>query len=550
MMRDGSVSVLGARAGTAGLCGWGGVAFAVAAAAVMMFAGCRKPVPTSRPSEAAYDPRTDPLVNPPALLEPAPADASLMESDETLFLHLDGSPNTLTPLFLSTGVEQHVAGTIFTGPFTIDKDMKWRLDEDVVESFEESGDHMEFTLRLKPGLRWHDGTPFTAHDIVYSFEQIRDPRVPAQTEKSSVEPIRECKALDDRTVKYVMREAIATARWALSFAIVPRHVFEKDKENNPDLKSGSYYAQLGRAPIGNGRYRFVEWKENDKIVVERWDGYSGRKPHFKRVVFRIIPDNNVTLLSFEKQDIDAIERLSSQQFARETNTESFKKVGYKGWDTEWAYGYIGWNLDGSNPFFGDRRVRYAMTHALNIPLIIEKLTYNLASQSYGIYHPKSWMFNPEVKLLPYDLARSAQLLDEAGWQVDSQDGWRYKEVNGRRMRFHAVGAAGFLGRSADRGDASGGPQASRRGSQGAGSGVGDVPREGDAARVSGADLRVGDGRRPGHGVESLANRGIQDRPQLRRLLEPPRRRAVCEGTPGVRLRGASEDLPGDPQDPV
>ncbi|MCK4958240.1 MAG: hypothetical protein KAT00_02550, partial [Planctomycetes bacterium] len=405
------------------------------AAMVLFSIGCRKPGSGDESAESSYDPRTDPLVNPPSMFQPPPEDTSQIDTDQTLVLHLDGNPNTLNPIFGSTTNEFTVVDVLYAGLFTFDKDMKWMVNDDLTESFEESTDHTSFTVKLKPGLTWHDGHPFTAGDVVYSWQQILAPEVPCQTHKPSVEPITECVAIDDRTIRFVQSEPLATRLWNLLFPIIPKHIFEKDKANHPDLKTGDYYNQQARQPIGNGPYRMVEWKENDKIVLERWEDFPGRKPYFKRIVFRIIPDVNIALLSFEKEEIDAIEVLSGQQFARETNTPSFAKIGYKAWGMEWSLGYIGWNMDGSNPFFTDKKVRYAMTHALNIDLIMDKLYYNLASPCYGQYHPDSWMFDPSITRLEYDLEKSRRFLDEAGWLVDSQDGWRYKQVDGQKTRF-------------------------------------------------------------------------------------------------------------------
>jgi len=411
------------------------VAFIVVGALIAS-GGCRKPGTGDKSAGGvAYDPTKDPLVNPPSLFEPPPEDISKIATDETLFLQLDGSPNTLNPFFVSSLYEFTVVDVLYTGLFTFDMNMKWRPNEEIVESYQESDDHTEFIVKMKPGFKWHDGQPFTAHDVVYSWNEILDPKVPCAAQKPSVEPIKECVALDDLTVKYVQPEPLATARWNLSFPIIPKHIFEKDKANHPDLKMGDYYNQQSRHPVGNGPYRVVEWKENDKVVVERWEDYLGKKPYFKRIVFRIIPDSNVALLSFEKEEVDCIERLSAQQFAFETNTDSFAKVGYKARGVQWAFGYIVWNMDGSNPFFADRRVRYAMTHALNIPLFLEKVYHNLTTQSSGIYHPDSWMYNPEVKPLEYDPAKSALLLDEAGWKVDAKDGWRKKTIDGKLVVF-------------------------------------------------------------------------------------------------------------------
>ena len=400
------------------------------------FSGCKKPPVEDNSGQAAYDPQNDSLVNPPSLFEPPPEDLTQIATEETLFLHLEGSPNTLNPIFASSGYETTVAGALYTGLFTFDKEMTWMVNEEMVESFEASEDWTEFVVKMKRGFTWQDGAPFTAHDVVYSWQEILDPQVPCPAIKPGTDKIVECVTLDDYTVKYVQSEPVATAKWNLLFPIIPKHIFEKHKSEHPDLKSGEYYNRQNRQPVGSGPYKVIEWKENDKVVLERWEDYKGKKPYFKRIVFRIIPDMNVTLLSFEDQTVDVIRRLSPQQFALETNSETFSEVGYKAWGTQWAFSYIGWNMDGkTNPFFVDKKVRYAMTHALNVPLILEKVYYNLAKPCYGNYHPDSWMFNPEVKRLDFDLEKSKALLNEAGWLINEEDGWRYKDIDGQKVKF-------------------------------------------------------------------------------------------------------------------
>ncbi|UCD29880.1 MAG: hypothetical protein JSV03_05220, partial [Planctomycetota bacterium] len=242
---------------------------------VLVSTGCRKPG-TTKSTVPAYDPNKDPLVNPPSLFEPPPKDKSEIAIDETLFLQLDGSPNTLNPLFASSWYEFLVIDCLYDSFLTFDNKFIIRPNENIVESLEESDDHTTFTVKLKPDLRWHDGHPFTAHDVVYSWQQILDPQVPCLTHKASTEPIKECIALDDHIIKLVQPDALATARLNLEFPIIPRHIFAKEKTKHPDLKTGEYYNQQNRYPVGNGPYRIVEWKGNDKVVIERWEEYTGR----------------------------------------------------------------------------------------------------------------------------------------------------------------------------------------------------------------------------------------------------------------------------------
>jgi peptide/nickel transport system substrate-binding protein len=413
---------------------------------VVLAGGCAPepgPAPagsTGAAKEAApagpYDPRTDPLVNPEMMFEPAPADASAVADGETMYRVADGNPGSLNPLFISSTYEFYLAGALYDGLFTFDKDLEWKVNEQMVESFEESPDHRVYTVVMKPGLKFHDGQPLTADDVVWSFEQVMDPRVPCPAVKTGKDQIEKVEAVDARTVRITHKQPLPVSKWNAGWTILPRHVYGKDKDKNPDLKSGDYYAQLSRAPVGNGPYRFVRWLENDRIELERWDDFHGRRPRFQRMVFRIIPDRNILLLTFNKGDVDEF-RMDAKQFATQTLAGSdFARRGHKVWWPEWSYSYIGWNMSGSNPFFTDVRVRRAMTQACDVERMIRDLAWNLYQPAVGPYHPTSWMFNPEVKRLPFDLAEAGRLLDEAGWRIDeAREGWRHKEIAGQPTKF-------------------------------------------------------------------------------------------------------------------
>ena len=378
---------------------------------------------------APYDPKNDPLVNRKEMLEAH--DPARATEDDWLFVTLDGNPRTTNALMASSTYEFMLNGFIYDGPFTFDEKMQWKINPAVTEKLDVSEDRKTWTLTLKPGLKWHDGKPFTAHDIAFSYRMILSPAV-VTAQRSGTDELASVTAVDDRTVVYVHKEALPTSKWNALFSILPKHIYDKDVEKNPDLKSGDYYSKVNREGVGTGPYRLIEWKENDKIVLERWEEYPGPKPHFKRLVARIVPDQNVQLLTFEKGDIDEM-RLTSKQFAVETvQSKPFQQIGQKALGREWGLSYIAWNMRG-NPFFGDEKVRRAMTMCCNIPLMIKTIGYNLSTPAYGIFHPDSWMFNPDVKLLPFDPKAAGKLLDEAGWKVSEEDGWRQKD--GKKFSF-------------------------------------------------------------------------------------------------------------------
>ena len=413
-----------------------GLGIAGVVAAGLLARGCGGGVSESDKGDAAdgtpgklvagvgYDPKYDPAVNPATLLQDY--DSSQAGEAEWLYALLSGSPQTLNPIFSSSVYESQVNSLLFGGLFSFNAAMEWMIDPTWTESVTESEDHKVWTVKMKKGLKWHDGHPLTAHDVQYSYEQIMDPDVPCPAQKSGTDELETVRALDEYTIQFVHKEPLPTSKWNAFFPVIPKHLFEKGKAEDKTLKQSGYYSKLNRLPVGSGPYKLLEWKQNDKIVLERWEEYPGPKPHFKRIVFKIVPDPNVRLAVFEKGELDEVP-LTAKQFASETVTSAeFKKRGYKALSQAWSYAYIGWNLH-DNPFFGDRRVRHAMTHALDIKQIIRTLQYDLVSRAHGIYHPESWMYNPGIKLLEYDLDRSAELLDEAGWKVSEDDGWRYKD---------------------------------------------------------------------------------------------------------------------------
>ncbi|MCA8961533.1 MAG: hypothetical protein KDC38_13505, partial [Planctomycetes bacterium] len=226
------------------------------------------PAGASIPTDG-YHPSRDPLVNPADLFQSMPDDPSLIDTEATLLRNMDGNPASLNPLFGSSTYEFYLNALLFDGLFTFDKDMEWQINESMVEEFEESADHKIYRVTLREGLKWHDGVPFTADDIVFSYENIMDDRVPCPSQRTGTDELETVRAVSPRVVEFVHKTPLPTSKWNVLFSIVPKHIYEVDKTGNPDLKSGPHNNKYNRAPIGNGPYKFVRWDENDKIVLER-----------------------------------------------------------------------------------------------------------------------------------------------------------------------------------------------------------------------------------------------------------------------------------------
>ena len=412
-----------------------------ACAAALSLVGCQGPPPGGGARAdvgPGYSAADDSIVNPPELFEPFPFDnPERADENATLMLHSLDSPETLNPLFLNTWSNGWVRDLLFDLLVFRNTEMESEPNLEIVERWKVSEDLRITTVTLKEGLYWHDGEPFTTADVAFSWEANTDLDVPAVFWQARAAEIVDAEIIDDRTVRFTHRNPTAIGTEHLYFPIVPEHIWNNSAERaaDPTLKNSVYHNYWAREElVGNGPYRFVEWVPSNRIVLERWDDYPGPRPHFRRIVLKIQPDRNTALLLFKKGELDEI-WLTVQQFATQTNDEAFRRLGVKAWGPRSMYANIGWNLDGSNPFFADRRVRLAMAHAYDTRRVLRRVTGNVYNTSTGPFIRGLWVFNPDVEAIEYDPERSAALLDEAGWRIDPDDGWRYKTVGDERVRF-------------------------------------------------------------------------------------------------------------------
>ncbi len=353
-------------------------------------------------------------------------DASV-DTEANLARRIKAEPSTLNPILMYTAVDAEFEYLIWDRPIVIDSRFRWKLNDSVAEAYTEAADHMSAVLTLREGLCWHDGKPFTASDVAYSWSRIVDERVVCRRARTGPDQLVSCEALDDFRVRFTFAQPLPTNRWNVNFPILPEHVYKAVADADPTLAASEISVFANRNPIGNGPYRLESWSSGQRIVLARWDDYQGPKPAFKRIVFRVVPDNNTALAAFETGQLDEME-LSPQQYALETDNERFAGKGVKSRGEQWSTYYIGWNCGGASPFLVDPKVRRALCHAVDIQRIIDHVYFGVFTPSLGLFHPDSWVGKSGVDPYAYDLELADKLLDEAGWLKDERDSMRYKEV--------------------------------------------------------------------------------------------------------------------------
>ncbi len=331
-----------------------------------------------------------------------------------------GDASNLIPLLASDSTSHEIAGLVFNGLIKYDKDV--HIVGDLAESWEISRDGLVITFHLRKGVRWHDGKPFTAHDVLYTYQVTVDPKTPTAYAGDFLK-VKKAEVLDDHTFRATYDRPFAPALMSWSVGILPRHLLEgRDITTSP----------LGRNPIGTGPYRFKEWVAGQKIVLVSNPDYFEGRPYIDGYILRIIPDTATMFLELRANGIDRM-GLTPLQFTRQTENNLFRENYRKYRYLSFAYTYMGYNL--KNPLFADKRVRQALAHAVNREEIIDGVLLGLGKPATGPYKPGTWAHNPNVRTYPHDPEKAKALLAEAGWR--RTDGG-FLEKDGKPFEFEII----------------------------------------------------------------------------------------------------------------
>ena len=299
-----------------------------------------------------------------------------------------------------------------------------------------SEDGLTITYKLKKGVKWSDGQPFTSADVKYTWEAIANPKNLVKS-RSGYELIESVETPDDHTavVKYKEYYAPYLTRFA---PVLPKHILGKLDNMND--------APYNRMPVGTGPFRVTEWVSGDHITMEKNPHYrEADKVKIDKLFFKIIPSREVGIAQIQAGDIDGVWDLIEAQIpTMEKNPEISLCLSNALVSERLIMNHSSpvapnnGNPDFPHPILADLRVRQAIQYAVDKNTIIDKLLYGKARPGTTEI-PDGWAHNPDVKSTEYDPENAKQLLEEAGWKPGS-DGIRQKD--GTRLRLKITTTTG------------------------------------------------------------------------------------------------------------
>ncbi|BDG60903.1 peptide-binding protein [Caldinitratiruptor microaerophilus] len=327
-------------------------------------------------------------------------------------LALEADPDSLNPLYSATAEGFYLTDLLFDGLTYINE--KLEVAPRLARSWESSPDGTEWTFHLREDATFHDGQPVTAEDVVYTYRVLMD-RGYTGPRAESVAPVRDVTAVDPHTVRFTLKEAYAPfLRTGTQIGILPRHLLAgvpvKELEKAP----------WGQEPVGSGPYRFVEWQPGQYIELEANEDWflkkDGLGPWIKTIRWQVIPDPDARVAALESGRVDAVYNVPGAQVAR---LKEEKKGTLRAYDWQrMGFGYIALNT--SRPPLDDRRVRQALSYALDREAIVREVLHGMGVVPPGPIPPASWAYKPDAKGYAHDPQKAAELLVQAGYNRDAE----------------------------------------------------------------------------------------------------------------------------------
>jgi peptide/nickel transport system substrate-binding protein len=343
----------------------------------------------------------------------------------TLNVAETGATNTLNPILATQQLEVQAMAFAMDGLIATDPDGRdvpmLAARVPTLENGDIAKDGLSITYRLRHGVVWQDGAPFSSRDVAFTWQAIMNPNTNVAT-RHGYDQVTRVDTPDPYTAVFRLKRPFAPAVHTF-FAhsdspifIIPAHLLARYHDlNNVPFNS---------LPVGTGPYRVVRWIRGDQIEYVPNDRYFLGKPQFSRIVLHYIPDENTVVNEMRSGEIDWFVSATPRVYPQLKGLPGIdvRLVPFNGFDSIL--------VNTRSVFFSDARARRAVGLAIDKPLLAHEVTYDTTVPATEDMAPFMWSFDPHAGTSKRDLPAANALLDAAGWRR-GPDGIRARA--GRRL---------------------------------------------------------------------------------------------------------------------
>jgi peptide/nickel transport system substrate-binding protein len=318
---------------------------------------------------------------------------------------MTGAPSRIDPLFANqNAVDASLASLLFSGLTRLDD--KGQPFPDLAEGWDISADGRTYTFRLRHGVVWHDGAPFTADDVVFTYGLARSPQLRAQPPLAQALAGATVTKVDAVTLKIELAQPYAPLLAYLSFGILPQHILAS-------VQPGAVFdSDFNLKPIGTGPYK-LDQLSPERAVMTANAAYHLAQPYIQRLEVRFFRDDGALMSAVRDKAVDGA------FFASGVNTGDYQYLQARK-DLQMAsltsgeVTFVYFNVGA--PLFQDRRVRQALTYALDRDAIVGEALAGRGPRADSPIPDGTWAFTATMGRYGTDAGVAAALLDDAGWR--------------------------------------------------------------------------------------------------------------------------------------
>lgn len=276
-------------------------------------------------------------------------------------------------------------------------------------------------FKLRSGVRFSDGEPLTADDVVFTFNFIMNPQINAPRQRAYYEKIAKVEKIAPDEVAFYFREPYFEAfSLAASMEVLPKHFYSQFDPEKFNQSTGLL--------LGSGPYRLETpdgWTPDKPMEVLRNERYWGMAPPVDRIVWRVIGNDVARLTAFRNGEIDLYGAPADAYVKLKDDPALAEKAHrFEYFSTGGGYRYVAWNQrkQGKPTPFADKRVRRGIAMLIDRQRLMQEITLGYAQLATGPFSPLSKQYDPAVQPIPYDVDQGKKLLAEAGYIDRNGDG--------------------------------------------------------------------------------------------------------------------------------
>jgi peptide/nickel transport system substrate-binding protein len=335
---------------------------------------------------------------------------------------------TFNPIIVGDTTSGLITNLVYDSLLDVDPDTLEPIPN-LATKWEVSPDSKTYTFTLKQGVKWHDGQPFTADDVKFSYDAYMNPDTGTQRAGTLTQRIASIEVKDPQTVVFTLKDIVApflvSNAATSSYGIVAKHIFGGVAPK--DFRTNEYSTTK---PVGTGPFKFKEYTQGDHVTLVGNPDYHKGPTALDTYIYKVAKDSTTLYQQMKTGEVD-YGSLSPELYDDAKKQANLSVVDY---DT-FSFTYFGYNLDpAKTTLFQDVKVRQALFYAVDRASIVKKLFNGLGVVAVGTMPVLSWAYQPDkiTTKYEYDPKKAAQMLDDAGWKAGS-DGIRAKD--GKRMSF-------------------------------------------------------------------------------------------------------------------